>query len=409
MKTRKIPILFILGLLIMYCSPKEENNKITYKDPVIERADIVYDSSEGLCPGVVATANGELIAFWGTGWGDGMPDQTTQFARSLDSGKTWSEPYMTMESQDSLAGLAAILFNVPDGNWTIGRLMRYTMMINWTKYPDPTRADWPELTATRKFDSYYSFSSDQGYTFSERKLLSDPVKRNDFAQGKIIELPNGELLWPWGSWGAEPLNGFRRSTDGGNNWEPVERAWQDPPPGFDKPVVFNETAGAVCKDGTIVAVARVDGLPDNDKRFWQIKSHDNGKSWTTPRQIEIAGGSPAMYCTPQGQLWLAYRDGGFGPGLGFAVSDDNGENWRFLYHLQDPKGEFEEKFSHIRYTDEDRKKPWRPAEGIVGYPWFAQIFDTEVYVVYHMMNSDMKKISPEAPFYIVGNLLRIPE
>ena len=240
-------------------------------------------------------------------------------------------------------------------------------------------------------------------------LLSDPVKRNDFSQGNIVELPNGDLLWPWGSWGSEPLNGFRRSVDAGNNWSPVERAWQDPPPGFDKPVSFNETAAAVCTDGTIIAIARVDGLPGNDKRFWQIKSFDNGKTWTVPGQIEISGGSPAMYCTPKGQLWLAYRDGGLGPGLGFAVSDDNGNNWRFLFHLKDPKGEHERLYGQIRYTDEDRRKPWRPKEGIVGYPCFTKISDKEVYVVFHAHNNtEMAKLFPDIPFYIAGNLLRIP-
>ena len=69
------------------------------------------------------------------------------------------------------------------------------------------------------------------------------------------------------------------------------------------------------------------------------------------------GGSPALYCTPTGQLWLAYRDGGLGPGIGLAVSDDNGETWRFVYHLKEPKGNHERLYGHIRYTDEDRKQP----------------------------------------------------
>jgi len=379
-----------------------------HKNPIIERADVV--GGPGFCPSALLSDNGDLIVSWDKESGDLQPGQASQFARSSDLGKTWSKPYMTIKSDKPLTGIYSTLNNLPDGNWTIGRFLLYTLEAVWQDEPDRSKPNWASLVAGRKFDSYYSFSVDNGYTFSERKLLSDSVDRNDFSQGEIVELPNGDLIWPWGYWGSKPLNGFKRSTDGGLNWGPVVRAWQDPPPGFDKPLSFNEAASTVCRDGTIVAIARVDGAPGNDKRFWQIKSHDNGETWSTPRQIEIAGGSPAMYCTPKGQLWLAYRDGGFGPGLGLAVSDDNGDTWRFLYHLKDAYGEHEKLYGQIRYTDEDRKKPWRPGEGIVGYPRFVKLSDTEVYVVFHAHNKEeWSKLFPATPFYIAGNLLRIPK
>jgi hypothetical protein len=214
---------------------------------------------------------------------------------------------------------------------------------------------------------------------------------------------------PWGHWGKEPLNGFRRSTDGGLTWQPVERAWQDPPPGQDKPLAFNETAVAQCGDGSIISVARVDAL--RDKKFWMIRSRDNGHTWTPPRTIDVAGGSPALYCTPGGQLWLAYRDGGLGPGLGLSVSDDHGKTWRFLTHLEDAKGEHQRLYGDVRYTDEDRTQLWRPHEGLVGYPCFQRLNNKEVYVVFHAHNKGElpdKYPAGADPFYIIGNLLRIP-
>ena len=68
----------------------------------------------------------------------------------------------------------------------------------------------------------------------------------------------------------------------------------------------------------------------------------------------------------------------------------------------------EKRFGHIRYTDEDRKQEWRPAEGIVGYPCFARLSDSSVYVVFHsqMMH---KRLPAGEQVYIVGNLLRIPK
>jgi hypothetical protein len=374
----------------------------TPQDPVIKRADIVFDASPALTPQVVLAAHGDLIVLWNTR-GDGMPGQATQFARSSDGGRTWSEPYLTIQSDQPLTGSGSCLYHLPEGHGTAGSMLLYTLELVWPGEPDQARPDYEGLAAGRLFDSFYSFSQDSGQTFSERKRLSDPVKRDDFAQGPIVTLPNGDLLWPWGYWGSEPLNGFRRSTDGGLTWNPVVRAWQDPPPGHDTPVAFNETAAAVCNDGTLVAIARVDTL--RDKKLWQITSSDNGQTWTTPRPIEIAGGSPALYCTPQGQLWLAYRDAGLGPGLGLAVSDDQGETWRFLYHLKDPKGGHEKRFGQTRYTDEDRQQQWRPAEGVVGYPCFAPLSEREVYVVFHLQS--WEKV--DFPFYIAGNLLEIPE
>jgi hypothetical protein len=399
--------ILLLLLLITGCSQTG-----TYKDPVIKRADIVYDENTGLVPYVV-NADGVLIASFGTGGGDLQPEQGTKFVRSLDNGETWSKPFMTIRSESNLIGSHSMLYNLPPGNWSSNRLLLCTIEATWRREnPKLSDPDWLSLTADRKFDTYYSISNDGGKTFSQRKLISDPEKRNDFPQGPIVELPNGDLLWSWGYWGSNPLNGFRRSVDGGVSWSKVERAFKDPPTSYDKPFAFNETGVAVCKDGSIVAVARVDGALDNDKRFWMVKSFDNGHTWTEPRQIEIVGGSPALYCTPQGQLWLAYRDGGFGPGLGLAVSDDNGDTWRFLYHLKDPKGEHERLYGHIRYTDEDRKKPWRPAEGMVGYPCFAELTNNLVYVVYHNYSrEEMAARLPdcESPFYIAGNLLEIPK
>ena len=367
--------------------------------PVIERADVVYDAGPALSPSVLLAGDGDLTASWGTR-GDGMPGSATLFARSRDSGKTWSKPYMTIQSDKPLTGVSIRLHNLP-----LGHILCHTLELVWPGEADQSRPDFMRLAGGRKFDSYCSFSADYGYTFSDKTLLSDPVKRNDFAQGRIIELPNGDLIWPWGYWGPKPLNGFRRSTDGGRSWRPVVRAWQDPPPGHAKPVAFNETAAAVCADGTIVAIARVDTI--RDKKFWQIRSSDNGNTWTTPRQIEIAGGYPAMFCTPKGQLWLAYRDAGLGPGLGLAVSDDRGEKWRFLYHLADPNGGYEARFGHIRYTDEDRRQQWRPFEGTVGGPCFAKLSDREVYVVFHIQKMRGTTCLPGT--YIAGNLLRIPQ
>ncbi len=404
---------FVLSVLLFFlmsggCREAQKTNseslKPVFNDPVIERVDNVYNSGPALTPSIVKTAQNTLIVTWNTR-GDGMPDTKTMFAASNDLGKTWSQPYLEMTSDNPNAGLGASLYKIENKN----KIMCGKLELVWpTADVSQAKPDFHKLAAQRKFDYYYCFLEDNARTFGKWKRLNDPQKRNDFPQGDIVKLPNGDLLWPWGWWGSNPLNGFRRSTDNGLTWEPVERAWQDPPEDYEKPLGFNETALTVCKDGSLTAIARVDSL--KGKHFWQIRSYDNGYTWTKPKKISIRGGSPALYTTKEGQLWLAYRDGGLGPGLGLAASDDNGQSWRFLYHLKEPDDKHN-RYSHLRYTEEDLKKQWRPSEGTVGYPWFCEISDNEVYVVFHAHDPALANVyeNSDFPFYIVGNLLEIPD
>jgi len=402
---RGIAVLVLVPIIGYVGCVKPAADRSRGHDPIIVRADVVYDDGPGEIPSIGRADSGDLIVAFNTR-GDVLPGAAIKFVRSGDEARTWSPPYFEIRPEAANTGVcinATSIFTLENKDAGGGRLAVFPLIGTWKEPVDEKNF------GSRSFEQYMYVSADDGRSFTRYCQLNDAVLKHDFPQGNILQLPSGELLMPWGHWGVEPLNGFRRSTDGGWTWQPVQRAWQDPPPGQDKPLAFNETAVIACHDGSVLAVARVDTLPD--KKFWMIRSRDNGHTWTLPRQIEIAGGSPALYVTDAGQLWLAYRDGGLGPGLGLAVSDDHGETWRFLYHLKDPKGEHETLYGHMRYTDEDRQKPWRPKEGIVGYPWFVRIAANRVYVVFHAHNEQLKqKFGPhDDPYYIAGNLLEIPE
>jgi hypothetical protein len=165
----------------------------------------------------------------------------------------------------------------------------------------------------------------------------------------------------------------------------------------------------VCKDKSLLAIARTD--KKTDKKFWQIRSSDNGKTWTMSRQIELAGGSPALYCTQNGILLFAFRDAGNVPGIAVAASMDNGDNWKLICHLKDPTGEFEKLYGNVKWSQDDLKKAWRPAEGMAGYPCFLPVSENQVYVVFHLYNKKLSERfgSGADPFYIAGNLIQISE
>jgi hypothetical protein len=364
--------------------------QVNLAEPKVIRADVVYDYGPALVPWIVRAKNGNwIVSFHDKN--DQIPGAVTHLVRSENQGRTWSKPFLSIKGQNPPCELNVILQNLPDGNIACGIL----------------EVEWKDSTR-QYYDFYYSISTDNGTTFNERQRLNDPNERKDFAQGKFIQLPNGDLLWPWGRWDPKPFAGFRRSIDGGKTWQPVQIAWQDPPDGEDKKLIFNETAIVVCRDNSLLAIARSDIKPD--KKFWQIRSMDHGKTWTKPQKLEVAGGSPALYCASDGTLLLAYRDGGIGPGTALALSNDNGQNWKFLFHLKAPEGEHERLYSGIRWTREDLKRAWRPSEGISGYPCFLPVSSTRVYVVFHAYNRKLiDKFGADVDlYYIAGNLIELP-
>lgn len=380
-------------------------------DPVVDRTDVVYydTSYNSFTTSAICAPNGDLIVCAMT-QGDVQPPLPGQASvnvfRSSDQGETWGLDW-TSSAETELTGLTEQLFNLPDG-----KILRYSVEVIWPGDPtglstlDPA---YTALAAGREFKTYYSISEDSGETFGAPITFSDSGDKI-FAQGIIVELANGDLLWPWGNCGTSPtISGFKRSTDGGLTWGVLVQAYTDIYPYKN----FNEVAVAVCGDGTIVANARVDNYDNNNKRFWQIKSTDNGYNWTMPVQIPqsppytIQGGGAAQmyYCAATDQLWLAYRDAGLSPGLALAVSDDKGNSWRYLYHLTELMGRGTNipPYDGYIYTETDLVQPWRPCEGQVASPCFARLSDTEVYVAFCGSSYPQG-----ATCYIGGNLLRIP-
>jgi len=367
-------------------------------DPTITRADIVYQGGPATVASVGRTPSGALLVAYNTR-GDLLPRAEVRFVRSNDGGLHWrSQRFRIVTGRDDMGVniTATSLWTVPGTN----KMVMFPLLATWAKPVNETSF------GTRKLSAHVWRSDDDGRTFSPLTTEGRASTEAGFFQGNVVDLGDGVALAPWGNWGGSPRHGFRRSEDGGESWGPFLHSWQDPPPGQEKALAFNETAVALCPNGAIVAIARVDTLVD--KRFWLITSNDRAATFSAPKQIEPAGGSPALLCRPNGQLWLAYRDAGLGPGVGLSVSDDQGETWRFVTHLREPTGEHERIFGSVRYTDEDRAERWRPHEGIAGYPFFQPLDDARVYVVFHARRVALvlrSLVTGADPFFLAGNVL----
>jgi hypothetical protein len=385
-------------------------------DPFIQGSSIVFDQGNGgVCPSVLRGSDGGLIAYWASA-GDGMPSASTLFARSADMGKTWSSPYLNIGSSNPRKGISTSLYNLPSG-----QQLRATMETSWPSEPNPSAPNYLQLCEGRTWDTYYSFSTNDGVTATPRTLVTsdDPVNRDFFPQGGITKLANGDLLWAWGRWNGSPVAGFKRSTDGGQTWGATIPAWQDPPPGHSTPLAFNENATTVCQNGVVVSISRVDSLSDQahgyDRRFWQIESYDNGSTWTAPHVLSVPGGasfqgqSPALYSTVQGKLLFAYRDMGKGPGVGLAASDNNGATWRYLGHLKDPKGYYESSLVGRDYTAAEMQTSNRGDVGTwAGYPAFVKVNNHKACVVFHTLTNDLPGAGGNYGPYIASNTLVLP-
>lgn len=129
--------------------------------------------------------------------------------------------------------------------------------------------------------------------------------------GKVVKLPNGDLIYPvYRSGQVKKLpgelygSGFYRSTDGGKTWGDFELAFRDNPPAGEKPYSFNESAFLVRDDGMIVGFARLDSRPDHG--MFRIISTDNGKTWSVLRLCGDRSNAPDRIksCSPrQAAFW----------------------------------------------------------------------------------------------------------
>lgn len=356
-----------------------------YAEPRVVRVDLIQNDEVALCPDIVVAANGDLIATFETK-GDALPGSRGQFMRSKDGGKNWSEVYLTRKAGDETS----------QGLLVSGMLRRSSddaILMCETVINSPGGKLSGRTTASLDV----MISRDHGMSFSFLAHVPCPPDVLAAPYGPMIELPNGELLLP--GFAENIGNGYWISKDGGERWLPFRVVWQDPIKDAKQKLWFNETSYVVCEDGSLVSIAR----NDQNKIFFMIKSENMGKSWSQPRALPLVGGSPALHRMPNGDLLFACRDAAK-PGIGLAVSPDNGENWRYIDSMPLPKGVAPLGAAHWQRLADD--KNWQPLEGHFGYPVFTNLPNGDVYIAWHVHNRNMKIPKDRDPFCLAGAVIR---
>jgi hypothetical protein len=237
---------------------------------------------------------------------------------SSNEGRSWTRPALVVDSP------------LDDRNPALGQARDGSLIVAYlrlAKYDEQGRYN-PKL---EKPDTTWVISSnDGGKTWGE----SHPIDVSDIGwgspYGKILTLPGGTLLLAMyggpvrtpGKKVADSDNSYLyRSTDNGRTWKRHATI---------APNRFNETGLVRLASGKLLAAMRsVRG------ELWLTDSRDDGKSWSTPRQLTPAQVHPAdLLVLPDERVLLVtgYRVEPFGV-RGLVGDRDGPFDWRQRFVL----------------------------------------------------------------------------
>ena len=160
-----------------------------------------------------------------------------------------------------------------------------------------------------------SFSGDNGHTWSEPWLV--PSTANAFwgCSSPILELSDGDLIWPIYREYADPLRTWSaviRSSDKG-------KTWSDPVFVDESNDDNDEPALVELPGGKLLCVMRAN---HGDSMWWSV-SNNKGFAWTPSGKIGFPGHAPYLHRSREGVLLLGHRL----PHTSIHFSLDDGKTW----------------------------------------------------------------------------------
>jgi hypothetical protein len=264
-------------------------------------------------PSLERLANGDLLLVYREGVDhfrtlSGVARQT----RSRDNAKTWSPPRTIWSATGMDVSPDVGLACLDDGSLLLPLLEVRDLRRN---------PRWITCALLR--------STDHGYSWT---LLPKPDVdglSGDWwwnTYGKIIQLPNGVLLWPIArqkkneeAW----RTGLLFSQDRGLTWNRYVDVAQG---------LADEKYVLPLSPGRLLAHIRDLKTPF----LYESYSNDNGLTWSPQRKTTLYGQAPCLFRTRQGALLSVHRDIRPGhSGVALAYSFDNGESWQYAHNLYD--------------------------------------------------------------------------
>lgn len=267
-----------------------------------------------------------------------------QLFRSSDDGKTWSEPEILVNGpiDDRDAGIMQTSKGTIIVSWFtslawLRRIHVYEMgVIPLSQTPEAMAAFRDARTTMiesgcdprEELGVFVIRSTDGGKTWSERikAQVSSPHGPCELADGRLMHVgPRIDESFVSFEKGAAfsgmPVSAAV-SDDDGQSWQVISEIEMNP----DLPGSVHEPHVVQAADGTIIVHLRHHGA-DRKRDTLQCESTDGGKTWSTPRKLNVGGFPPHLLRLRDGRLVMSFgfRDGPYGNRA--VVSSDNGKTW----------------------------------------------------------------------------------
>lgn len=277
---------------------------------------VVYGSKPGTkaaiatFPSISVLADGSLLAVYRVGPSKDPAGSVTFIRRSLDGGRTWSEPWKPF--QDVVGGIKGSLQVVYITSIEAGRLIAAACWVNLEAFPDKPLFN-PDTEGCLPMDILVAASNDQGGSWAPWRKISLPADVGPASlTNPILRLPSGRLAisietnkpyYDTSAWKQRVV--YVYSDDEGRSWSEPVSICEDP-----AGTLFSwDQRAALSPEGALVSFSWTYHKPEN--RYLNIRrriSLDEGISWTTPEDLGFADQPSHPAVLADGTAVLAWVD-----------------------------------------------------------------------------------------------------
>jgi hypothetical protein len=313
-------------------------------------------------PTVIALEDGSLLASYRTGTTKDSDDETVEFVRSLDNGRTWSEPWKPFENPtlDGLSGSLRVCYLT---ELSPGHLLAAALWIDRTTYPGGGLFN-EETEGCLPMSVLLADSDDNGASWSPWRLVPMPAEIGPPSlTAPVLMLADGSLALsietnkqyndasPWMQKVVFLHSQDHQGTTGrqGSGGKPaVDQRWGEPVVAGEDPsgrIFYWDLRCGVAPDGKVATFSWVyDTAAGRYLNIHRRVSTDHGHTWGDPEDQGIADQAARPAMLPDGRVLLAWVDR-FGSRsirarLASAVDEPfDAETEVVIYSQGDPPGE----------------------------------------------------------------------
>jgi predicted neuraminidase len=343
---------------------------------------------------IVEAGNGDLLACWFYGSGERTADDVLVQGSRLKNGDTNWESVFLMADTPGFPDCNPVLHIDKENRlwlfWIVVQahrweqsILKYRISDNYTKRGAPIWS-WQDIINLKPGEEFARSIKD-GFdknakeavwaeyapTYSEliSEAAKDPAKRQIGWMTRIhpFVLKNGRILLPLYSDGF-CLSLVAISDDQGKTWR---ASLPMVGPGLNQPSIVQKN------DGTLLAYMRDEGPSPGNVML--STSKDNGESWSYAQRTDLPNPSSSLEAIElnDGTWAIVYNDTGDGRySLAVALSDDEGQSWKWKRHLAFDSGKT------MSFS----------------YPSVIQTRDGLIHVTYSFRDGEQKKTIKHAVF-----------